>query len=230
MTTRHAHRRRSSLAALTCALALTGAALTACGPGDAAADTTSSSGGSHAEAHAADQRIALYTTMRSLWGQHMEWTYATVVAFVLDSPDLQATLDRLLRNQADIGAAVADYYGADAGDRLTDLLTTHIEEAVPVLTAAKAGDETALDEAVTAWYANARDIADFLVTANPSWKRGEMRQMMKAHITQTITYASDVIGGDYEAAIRDYDVAESHMSDMADMLSHGISDQFPDRF
>ncbi len=233
MITSRARHGRSSLAALTCALALTGSALVACGSGDASAGTAPSSADAAAEAaadaHADDARIALYSTMRSLWGQHMEWTYATVLAFATDGPELEATIARLLENQSDIGAAVATYYGEEAGDRLTELLTTHINEAVPVLTAARAGAEADLGKAVTAWYANARDIADFLASANPDWRQADLRQMMRAHITQTITYASDIIGGDYAAAIRDYGVAEAHMFEMADMLSHGIADQFPDR-
>lgn len=237
MTTSRVRRRRSSVAALTCALALTGTALVACDSGDASARASTSSADArnnapadaHAALHADDGRIALYSTMRSLWGQHMEWTYATVLAFATDGPELQPTIDRLLENQSDIGEAIATFYGPDAGDQLTELLTTHIEEAVPVLTAAKAGDKAALGKAVTAWYANARDIADFLAGANPGWERADLRQMMRGHIDQTITYASDVIGGDYAAAIRDYGVAESHMFEMADMLSHGIADQFPDK-
>ena len=241
MNTSQVRQRRAVFAALACVLALTGAALSACGSDDAAARVSSSSAeneadganganDAHAKAHASDARVALYSTMRSLWGQHMEWTYATVLAFAADAPELHPTIDRLLANQSDIGDAVATYYGPEAGDQLTELLTTHISEAVPVLTAAKAGDKAALGKAVTAWYANARDIADFLAGANPGWDRAEMRQMMRGHIDQTITYASDVIGGNYEAAIRDYGVAESHMFEMADMLSHGIVDQFPDRF
>jgi hypothetical protein len=235
MTTPRARHRRPALAALTCVLAMTGATVVACGSGDGEARASASSVDAHAKghhtmAHTDDARIALYSTMRSLWGQHMEWTYATVVAFATDAPYLQPTLDRLLKNQSDIGDAVATYYGTAAGDRLTGLLTSHIEEAVPVLAAAKAGDKPALGKAVTAWYANARDIADFLASANPSWKRAEMRQMMKEHITQTIAYAGDVIGGDFDAAIRDYGLAEAHMFEMADVLSRGITDQFPNRF
>jgi hypothetical protein len=177
------------------------------------------------------KRIRLYTTMRSLWDQHMEWTWSTVVAFATDSPALPATLDRLLANQADIGDAVASFYGAKAGDRLTALLTTHINQAVPVLQAARAGDQAALDEALDDWYANARDIGEFLARANPrNWHRRAMREMMTTHITQTTAYAAAVLSGDYARAIASYDEAQAHMADMADMLSAGIIAQFRNRF
>jgi malate synthase len=213
-------------------MAMIAGALTACGS-DRNGDAT---GHSHTgdtqvvAAHDTNEQTALRVAMRSLWAQHMEWTYATVVAFASDSPALQATLTRLLRNQNDIGGAVTPYYGTEAGKKLTDLLRTHIEEAVPVLTAAKAGDKAGLTTAVDAWYANAREIADFLASANPNWKKGEMRQMMKTHITQTIGYASDVLGGNYASAIDNYDHAEAHMLEMADMLTAGLVEQFPDKF
>ena len=128
-----------------------------------------------------------------------------------------------MANQADIGDAVASFYGADAGDQLTALLQTHINQAVPVLQAAKAGDPDALDEALDDWYANARDIADFLSAANPrNWDRHAMREMMETHITQTTAYAGAVLGGDYQGAIAIYDEARAHMSDMADTLSAGV--------
>lgn len=174
--------------------------------------------------------IALHAAMRTLWAQHMEWTYATIVAFADGSSALQPTLDRLLRNQADIGDAITPYYGADAGKQLAALLTEHINEAVPVLTAAKAGDAEALEKAVAAWYANARDIADFLASANPHWRQAEMRQMMRGHITQTLAYASDLLNGKHAAAVSAYDTAEAHMAEMADMLSDGIVRQFPRKF
>jgi hypothetical protein len=140
-------------------------------------------------------------------------------------------LDRLLANQADIGNAIVPFYGAAAGGQLTALLETHINLAVPVLQAAKAGDQAALDEALDDWYANARDIADFLSAANPrNWERDTMREMMTTHITQTTAYAGAVLGGDYQSAIAAYDEAQAHMSDMADMLSAGIIAQFHRRF
>ena len=238
MSIHHPARYRTYTVSLIAALALSGGLLTGCSttsgdapvaaPAEAAAPAMALSHTGHGAEQGA--QIALYSAMRTLWDQHMQWTYDTVVAFAANSPGLQPTLDRILSNQVDIGNAIAPYYGQAAAARLTALLTTHIEEAVPVLTAAKAGDTPALNKAVQDWNANARDIADFLAKANPNWKQGDMRNMMKAHITQTIQYASDVLTGNYAQAIADYDTAQAHMAEMADMLSMGIIAQFPDKF
>ena len=80
------------------------------------------------------------------------------------------------------------------------------------------------------WYANAQDIADFLAATNPYWKQADMRSMMHTHITQTIAYAADVLTGSDASAIDEYDAAEAHMTEMADMLSAGIIKQFPQAF
>lgn len=239
MTTRHTTRFRIVAASAVAVAALSGTMLAACdttsSQAAAAASVAGSSGGGHDMAGMRRTKVSaktsLYTTMRSLWDQHMEWTWSTVVAFATDSPALQPTLDRLLQNQVDMGKAVSAYYGAKAGDKLTALLKTHINDAVPVLQAAKAGDKAALDKALGDWYANAQDIADFLAVANPrNWDRAGMRDMMKTHISQTTAYASSALGGDYTSAIATYDEAQAHMSQMADMLSAGIIAQFPKKF
>ena len=179
-------------------------------------------------AKAAAKQRDLYLAMRDLWSQHMSGTYATVTAFVSDSPGFDASVNRLLQNQKDIGNAIKPFYGKAAGNKLTALLTEHIQLAVPVLVAAKDGDSDALDTAVANWYENARQIGGFLAKANPAWKGA--RKMLKTHITQTVAYASDQLQGDYAKSIEDYDMAEGHMLMLADQLSAGIIKQFPGRF
>ncbi|GAA1814326.1 hypothetical protein [Agromyces neolithicus] len=178
----------------------------------------------------ASAETQLHVAMRTLWDQHMAWTWSTVVAFAEDSPALDATITRLLRNQADIGDAFAPFYGDDAAAQLTELLQTHITQAVPVLTAAKSGDTAALQAALADWHANARDIADFLAAANPAWPQQDMREMMATHIDQTTAYAAAFLGADYEAAISTFDEAQAHMAHMADVLSAGVIAQFKKQF
>lgn len=170
----------------------------------------------------------LYVGMRTLWSQHMAWTFAVVSSFATGSPALNADIDRLLKNQQDIGKGIRPYYGKKAADQLTELLTEHIKLAVPVLTAAKAGDKAALDSAAANWYANAKQIGSFLAKANRNWKGAS--GMMKEHIDGTIAYAADAIGGDYAKSIKDYDKAEKHMLMLSDVLAAGLIKQFPKKF
>lgn len=169
--------------------------------------------------------------MKKLWADHMQWTYSTVDAFFNNPNGLSGQLNRLLQNQKDIGAAIVPYYGQQAGDALAQLLTEHIQLAVPVLESAKNGNQPALEKALADWYKNADDIAHFLTAANPqNWPKDHMEHMMKVHIDQTTGYAVDLLKKDYTSAISKYDEAFSHMLEMADMLSEGIAKQFPNKF
>jgi ubiquinone biosynthesis protein UbiJ len=209
--------------------AIATAALASCGSSSNPSAVSPANSGPSAP-NSAGNGVALSDAMRTLWMQHMEWTYATVNDFFHDQAALTPTLNRLLQNQRDIGAAIVPYYGQAAGTQLTNLLLTHIQEAVPVLTAAKAGDKAKLATAEAAWYANAKQIADFLSSANPNnWPASVTEPMMKTHIDQTTTYSVDLLQGNYAQSITDYDKAEQHMIDMADALSKGIIAQFPQK-
>ena len=169
--------------------------------------------------------------MQKLWADHMQWTYATVDAFFHDKNSLDSKLNRLLQNQKDLGAAIVPFYGDEGGNQLAKLLTEHIMLAVPVLTAAQNGDQTALTKALDDWYANAKEIGDFLSDANAAnWPKAEMEQMMKTHIDQTVAYSVALLQNDYINSVNLYDGAFSHMTEMSDMLSKGIAKQFPGKF
>lgn len=177
------------------------------------------------------QYYSLQDGMRKLWNDHMQFTYATVDAYYNNPSGLSSSLNRLLENQKEIGAAIVPYYGQAAGDTLSALLTTHINLAVPVLEAAKNNDQPALNQALANWKTNANDIANFLSTANPkNWPPHDMQHMMEMHIDQTTTYAVDLLNKDYNNAIAHYDEANQHMLDMADDLAKGIALQFPEKF
>jgi len=174
---------------------------------------------------------AFHDAMRRLWEDHVTWTRLFIVSFAAGLPDLQATTDRLLENQVDIGNAVKPFYGKAAGSQLTDLLKQHILTAADLLAAAKAGDTGAFNEAKTDWYANAKQIAVFLHDANPkNWPLADLRAMMRTHLDLTLQEASDQLGGNYAASVADFDAVEAEILGMADTLSSGIVAQFPKKF
>jgi hypothetical protein len=168
--------------------------------------------------------------MRKLWEDHITWTRLFIVSAVAGLPDVEPTAGRLLQNQADIGAAVAPFYGDDAGAALTALLREHILVAADLVSAAKDGDQAAFAEQRRRWYANAREIADFLAAANPAWTKRELRKMMREHLDQTLDEATARLTGDWAADIAAYDRIHDHILVMADVLAKGIIEQFPGRF
>ena len=169
--------------------------------------------------------------MRKLWEDHITWTRLFIVSDVADLPDLPFTTQRLLQNQVDIGNAIKPFYGEQAGDQLTSLLNDHILLAADVLNAAKAGNTAAFNDAKTRWYDNANQIAAFLNAANPkNWPLADMQAMMKSHLDLTLAEASDHLTGNYAADIADYDEVHNEILQMADMLSQGILNQFPNMF
>ena len=211
-------------------LGIATAAMLALGPSPSATvHTASASTNDHTSA--VEARAGFQDAMQRLWVDHVTWTRLFIVSFVGELPDLQATTDRLLQNQVDIGHAVKPFYGDAAGDQLTALLDEHILTAADLLTAAKAGDDAAFAETNEAWYANARAIAGFLHEANPRhWPLADMRQMMKDHLDLTLEEAAAQLGGDYEASVAFYDEVETEILQMADMLSSGLIAQFPQEF
>ena len=116
------------------------------------------SNGSDAHAHdtasVADvsaNELKLRNDMRVLWDDHVTWTRLAVISLVGGTPDTEATVARLLRNQTDIGNAVKPFYGKAAGNALTGELRKHILIAADVIAAAKAGNKAELTRQQALW-------------------------------------------------------------------------------
>src|SRR2546423_7364157 len=168
--------------------------------------------------------------MRKLWTDHFFWTRDYIVAAVGDQPDAQAAATRLMKNQEDIGSAVAKFYGAPAGQQLTTMLKEHISIAVDVVKAAKSGDKNGLQQANAKWEQNAVAIADFLSKANPNWPRSTLVDMMKKHLSTTTDEVAARLDKKWDEDVRAFDAVYDHILHMSDALTEGIVKQFPDKF
>ena len=169
--------------------------------------------------------------MRKLWEDHITWTRLYIISAAGNLPDKDATTQRLLQNQADIGNAIAPFYGDAASAKLTSLLKDHILGAAALIEAAKSGDKAKTDAAAAKWYANGDEIAAFLSKANPNhWPLADMKSGMKMHLDLTLSEATDRLQGHYAADVQDYDKIHAHILGLADLLSSGIIQQFPDKF
>ncbi len=168
--------------------------------------------------------------LRKLWSDHVIWTREYIVAAVAGTPDADAAAGRLLRNQEDIGAAIAGFYGDAAGDQLTRLLKEHILIAVDLVAAAKAGDQAAFATHDARWTANVNELAAFLAGANPNWPEGDVRDLLGLHLKLTKDEAVARITGDWEADVKAFDDIFTEILVVADTIHDGLAAQFPERF
>jgi hypothetical protein len=177
------------------------------------------------------KELRLRNDMRKLWEDHVTWTRLAVISLVDGSPDTDATVARLLRNQSDIGNAIKPFYGNAAGAALTQKLREHILIAADLIAAAKAGDQAKVGAEQERWRRNAREIAAFLSDANPrNWKRAALTAMLYQHLRLTTAEVVARLKGNWTADVASYDRIHLHALGMADALSTGIVKQFPRRF
>lgn len=168
--------------------------------------------------------------MRKLWTDHAVYTRLYIVSAVNDMSDQEELLERLLKNQEEIGEAIKPVYGEDAGNKLTALLKDHIGYAGEVVGAAVKKDAIALGKADLKWRQNADEISEFLAGANPNWKKDDLKKMLTDHLDITRQEAVDIIAGRADASISDFDKVNSQILQMADALAAGVVKQYPDKF
>jgi hypothetical protein len=169
--------------------------------------------------------------MRKLWEDHIGWTRLFIVETLGGLPGKDATAQRLLKNQDDIGNAIKPFYGDEAGTKLAALLREHILIAADLVGAAKAGDTAKQDDATKRWFANADEIAGFLSGANPkNWPPDATKTMMHDHLKLTTEEAVAQLKGDFAASIAAYDKVHAQILHMADALADGIVAQHPQHF
>jgi len=173
---------------------------------------------------------ALRRDMRKLWTDHVVWTRDYIIAATTKQPDATAALNRLMKNQEDIGNAVATYYGDGAGRQMTMLLKDHIAISGDIVKAAMSGDKAGQNAADARWHQNAMQIADFLSKANPNWPRATVLDMMNKHLATTTAELVARLNKDWDGDVRAFDAVYDHILMMADALTDGIVKQFPDKF
>ena len=165
-----------------------------------------------------------------LWTDHVVWTRQFIVSTLAKLEDAKPALERLLKNQDDLGNAIEPFYGREAGRKLAELLREHIVIAGDVVAAAAANNKQKLDASQAQWHKNAEDIADFLSSANPeNWPKEDLVHMLNMHLDLTTQEAVFRLKKDWQSDIANFDKILTQALEMADALTDGICAQFPDK-
>lgn len=175
-------------------------------------------------------QVNLMNLLRELWEEHIAWTRMAVISIAENLPDTDLVLNRLLRNPSDFAAQLRQLYGNRAAAEFEELLRSHLIIASQLIEAAKAGDNSAVEEIEDEWYDNADDIAEFLARINNNWSEQTWKDMLHNHLQLLKAEVVNRLEGNYETDINLYDDIQKQALEMADLMSEGIIRQFPSRY
>jgi hypothetical protein len=171
----------------------------------------------------------LQTNMRKLWSDHVIWTRQYIIASVYNAKDASAAVDRLMKNQEDIGNSLIPYYGKGAADILTNLLKEHISIAAEVVKAAIDNSKEKLKNADLRWHENAEKIASFLSKANPNLAKKDLQMMLDKHLSLTAQEAMNRINEKWKEDVSNFDMIFNQALLMADTIAKAVETQFSNK-
>jgi len=167
--------------------------------------------------------------VRGLWNDHVDYTRNAIISILGGIDDINAVASRLERNQDEIGEIIAPYYGAAAAATVKTALREHVAIITDIIRYKKAERDTAeleakLDE-------NAVTIAEFLASLDPSnWPKSAVLGALRAHLAHTLAEINARVAKDWDADIAAYDQVRESIKAIADVMSSGIIDKFPEKF
>jgi hypothetical protein len=178
-----------------------------------------------------DKQITLINQMRLAWEQHVYWTRLLLISIAEKLKDLPETADRLLRNPQDIANIFMPFYGAQAAQTISALLTEHLQIGAKLITALRDNKKEEADALNKEWYINADKMAEAFNSLNPQfYNREELRQMLYKHLELTTKEVAARLAGNYREDIEAFDKVEKEALMMADYFTSGLMKQFPHRF
>lgn len=176
--------------------------------------------------HYSRAQVLLRNRFRLLWEQHVYWTRIVITGIAFDSPDLDASLTRLLRNVPDFATTLSRFYRPSEVETFSALFRDHLVIAAELVQAAKAGDNEAVEDLTRRWYANGDDIVQQMNRMNPFWRPSELKPMWDRHLDLTINEATQILTGMYTESVATFDEIEKEALMMADIFWKGIIRQF----
>lgn len=172
---------------------------------------------------------AFKAQVEHLWYQHVDYTRNLIISTLGSLEDTVAVIDRLMKNQEDIGNAVSPYYGEEAASVVIGLLKNHITLVADIVKNIKDATGTAELEAAAA--ANADSIATFLDSADPdNWPKAVVFDILARHLECTLNQANARFAKDWVTDFDTYDACKRNIEQLATAMSCGIVDKFPESF
>jgi len=163
-------------------------------------------------------KVDLRSALRKLFTDHAVYTALVMKSIVDSGKDISVLLNRLLLNQKDIGDQLKPIIGNENGDKITEVLTSHIKLAGEVIKAAKNLNPN-LNDKINILFNNSDIVAETLTSLNPEALPFDLTQnMFHTHNQFVIDMTVGRLAGDYLKEQHLYDAYYNELLLLADEI------------
>jgi hypothetical protein len=174
--------------------------------------------------------LELMEAMRALFDDHIVWDRQYVVSTGDNLRDIDVVNQKLIANASAIGNLLGKYYGVDNTSRITNLLKQHNLLINELVKASKRSDTFGTTNYDRELRSNADEIAFLLSELNPYYAEDSIRNLLYQHINMIRNIIATRFARNYTAEADAFDKARDQGVVIADYLTNGVIEQFPNRF
>lgn len=168
------------------------------------------------------EEVKLKIGMRRLWEEHIIWTRQLIVDITGNLASIDKTLDRLLKNQEQIGNYIKPFFGDIAGNNLTILLKNHIIITSDLLYAIKTNNITNITILEEQWMISVENISTLFSTTNVCYSQNELIDMFNTYLILIKYQFIARMSKDYNADIMYFDMGLHQILTISDYLTKCI--------
>lgn len=160
-----------------------------------------------------EKKEDLSEEMMRTWLEHVYWhrmlmlSMPTEVSADMQSENVQATKERLMRNVGEIVNLFQGYLSQTQRNQLRDLLLEHEAIAGEMMELLMKKDMDAYQREVSAWYENAAKTAALIAKALQPGNEAEIRRLLFEHLDLLRQEMEEYFNGDYKKSIETLDIA-----------------------
>jgi hypothetical protein len=167
-------------------------------------------------------RCGLKAALRLLFSDHAFYTRLVIENLLSNLPEIDVLIQRLMKNQEDIGDALASYTSKDIGARLTVLLKEHINCAATVLKNLKI-QSPELPKSIDKALENSKKVAEYISSLDPNiFNYDKFKKEFDQHNQHVVDMGKLYYEKKWQAGVDLYDKYYRHMMMFSDMISDGL--------
>jgi hypothetical protein len=178
-----------------------------------------------------EQAFSPATTFRleldRLLGEHTHLAAVYMRAMLRQEQDAPSIGRALAGNTADLGAMIADLYGAKAGEAFVRLWNDHVATYTAYINGLADGDDAATSAAIDELETYRSEFTDYLADANPHLSAAAFETLVGEHIEHLVAQAEAYAADRYDQSFEIGRQAYRHAGELARSLAGAIVDQFP---